>query len=106
MDAAYYLDTVRTVFRSSRWHRGAGTSRVNGFVRGDADDRVFTIEGELDDLGARSDGGRARLCTGIPRQQSGTWSRRVRPLRLFSGRRWRESIYPELRAFIRTYGTP
>lgn len=104
MDAAYYLDTVRTVFQEHALARG--TWRVAGErVRPETITRtaLFTIEGEHDDVSGLGQTEAAHaLCSGIP-------AARKRHLvaegcghyGIFSGHRWRESIYPELRAFVR-----
>jgi poly(3-hydroxybutyrate) depolymerase len=106
MAAEYYLDTIRVVFQEFRL--AEGTWVVNGEpVRPQdiTDTALFTIEGELDDI---SGDGQTRaahdLCTGIPAyarrhltaQQCGHYG-------IFSGRRWRSEVYPELRDFIRAH---
>jgi poly(3-hydroxybutyrate) depolymerase len=101
MDAAYYLDTVRTVFQEFSLARG--TWRVAGeLVEPSAitETPVFAIEGELDDISAPGQTAAAlSLCTRAPRMRhhlaSGTGH-----YGLFSGSRWRDSIYPEIASFI------
>jgi poly(3-hydroxybutyrate) depolymerase len=103
MDAAYYLETVATVFQDFALARG--TWVVDGAPVRPADittTALFTIEGETDDISGLGQTEAAhRLCAGIPEArhrhlvaaQCGHYG-------LFSGNRWRTSIYPELRGFI------
>ena len=100
MDAAYYLDTVKTVFQDFALARG--TWDVRGVrVRPEAitSTALLTIEGSLDDISGLGQTAAAhRLCSGIAEHRSlvsecGHYG-------LFSGQRWRTAIYPELRAFI------
>ncbi len=109
MDAAYYLETVQTVFQDYSLARG--TWELGGeLVRPAAisSTALFTLEGEHDDIsGAGQTEAAHALCSGIP-------ALRRRHLAvegcghygLFSGHRWRDVIYPELRAFIRAGGGP
>ena len=63
---------------------------------------LFTIEGELDDISGSGQTEAAHgLCSGIPR----SWHQHLTAegaghYGIFSGRRWRERIYPEVRKFI------
>lgn len=107
MDAAYYLETVRVVFQEFALARG--TWDVRGVrVRPAAieDTALFTVEGERDDISGLGQTEAAHtLCTGIP---AGKRKHHVAPgaghYGIFSGRKWRETIYPELRDFIRAHG--
>ena len=69
---------------------------------------LLTVEGELDDIsGAGQTKAAHALCTGVPDDRkfhydvvgAGHYG-------IFSGRRWREKVYPEVRDFIRRFGTP
>jgi poly(3-hydroxybutyrate) depolymerase len=101
MDAAYYLDTVRSVFQEFALARG--TWRVAGELvepSAIAKTPVFAVEGELDDISSLGQTAAAlALCSNAPRKRhhvaTGTGH-----YGLFSGSRWRDSIYPEVRAFI------
>ncbi|MDB4959327.1 MAG: esterase [Myxococcales bacterium] len=109
MDAAYYLETVRTVFQEFSLARG--TWDVSGQrVRPAAitQTALFTIEGELDDISGLGQTAAAHaLCSGIPAaRKRHTVASGCGHYGLFSGHRWRDSIYPELRAFIRAHVTP
>jgi poly(3-hydroxybutyrate) depolymerase len=106
MPAEYYLDTIRTVFKEHRLARG--TWRVRGdLVRPQAIHRtaLLTIEGELDDISGNGQTEAAHgLCTGIPaRKREHLLVPRVGHYGIFSGRRWRESISPRIRDFIRSH---
>jgi poly(3-hydroxybutyrate) depolymerase len=101
MDAAYYLDTVRTVFQEFALARGIW--RMHGeLVEPTAITKtpVFAVEGELDDISSLGQTAAAlALCSNAPHKRhhvaAGTGH-----YGLFSGSRWRDSIYPEVRAFI------
>ncbi len=106
MPAEYYLDTVKTVFQEHALPRG--TWKVKGKLVKPADIKrtaLFTIEGELDDIsGAGQTEAAQELCKGIKGankqhltvQGAGHYG-------IFSGRRWRETVYPRVREFIRKY---
>ena len=103
MPAEYYLDTIRTVFQEHLLPRGlwdvAGERVDPSKIR---DCALLTIEGELDDISGQGQTRAAhKLCTGIPdadRQHltvegAGHYG-------IFSGRRWRTQVYPQVREFI------
>jgi poly(3-hydroxybutyrate) depolymerase len=101
MDAPFYLDTVRTVFQEFALARG--TWRVGDQLVEPAAitaTPVFAIEGEHDDISAVGQTAAAlALCTRAPAKRHFI-ARGTGHYGLFSGSRWRESIYPEVRAFI------
>ena len=111
MDADYYLETIATVFQDYKlvhgtWEVRSPEDKVELVrpqdIKGSA---LLTIEGELDDI---SGSGQTRaahdLCTGIAADQrrhlevpgAGHYG-------IFSGRRWREIVYPQVREFISTH---
>jgi poly(3-hydroxybutyrate) depolymerase len=103
MPAEYYLDCIRIVFQQHLLPQGKweidGARVAPEAVRSPA---LLTIEGELDDIsGLGQTEAALALCAGIP-------ARRKRHLTvpgaghygIFSGRRWRETIYPQVRDFI------
>ncbi len=103
MPAEYYLDTIRTVFQDFLLPRGlwdvAGERVDPSKIKHSA---LFTIEGELDDISGQGQTRAAhKLCTGIPEkdrqhltvQGAGHYG-------IFSGRRWRTQVYPQVRDFI------
>jgi poly(3-hydroxybutyrate) depolymerase len=103
MDAAYYLDTVRTVFQE--FALATGTWEIGGdLVRPDAitTTSLFTIEGELDDISGLGQTEAAHgLCAGIAASHKRHLvAEKCGHYGLFSGHRWREAIYPALRSFI------
>lgn len=107
MPAEYYLDTVKTVFQDFALPQGR--MHVRGeLVRPQAirAPALLTIEGELDDISGNGQTEAAHvLCLNIPR---GRRSHYVAPgvghYGIFSGRRWREMIYPRVRDFIAAHG--
>ena len=103
LPAEYYLDTIVRVFQEQSLARGkldVAGERVNpAAIQRTA---LFTIEGELDDISGSGQTEAAHtLCTGIPaaRRQHYT-APGVGHYGIFSGRKYREMIYPEIRAFI------
>jgi poly(3-hydroxybutyrate) depolymerase len=104
MDADYYLDTVRIVFQEFELARG--TWRVDGQLVEPAKitrTPLFTIEGELDDISGLGQTEAAHeLCRNVPAHRH-LVAEGCGHYGLFSGSRWRESIYPEVRSFIRTH---
>jgi poly(3-hydroxybutyrate) depolymerase len=66
---------------------------------------LFTIEGELDDISGLGQTQAAHdLCKGIKSSnRKHTTVIGAGHYGIFSGRRWREKVYPEVREFIRKY---
>ncbi|MDP4300035.1 polyhydroxyalkanoate depolymerase [Leptothrix discophora] len=103
MPAEYYLDTIKTVFQD--FALVYGTWKVRGQAVRPQDitkTALLTVEGELDDIsGAGQTEAAQGLCSGIDEaskrhyivQGAGHYG-------IFSGRRWREMAYPEIRSFI------
>ncbi len=103
LPAEYYLDTIFRVFQDQTLAKGqmdVAGERVNpAAIKRTA---LFTIEGELDDISGSGQTQAAHtLCTGIPaaRQQHYT-TPQVGHYGIFSGRKYREMIYPKIREFI------
>jgi poly(3-hydroxybutyrate) depolymerase len=107
MPAEYYLDTIKAVFQDF--------SLPNGrmFVRGQlvrpqaiSKTALLTIEGELDDISGNGQTEAAHgLCTGIPaKKREHFLAPGVGHYGIFSGRRFREMLYPRMRDFIRKHG--
>jgi poly(3-hydroxybutyrate) depolymerase len=67
---------------------------------------LFTIEGELDDISGSGQTEAAHdLCRNIPKsKQKHLTAPGVGHYGIFSGRRWREMIYPQVRDFIHSHG--
>jgi poly(3-hydroxybutyrate) depolymerase len=106
MPAEYYLDTIKRVFQEFALVNG--TWQVEDqFVR-PQDIRhtaLLTIEGELDDIsGAGQTQAAHELCSGIPGEHRFHYNAEgAGHYGIFSGRRWREMVYPRVRAFIADY---
>jgi poly(3-hydroxybutyrate) depolymerase len=106
MPAEYYLDTIKTVFQDFALVNG--TWKVAGELVRPQDittTALLTIEGELDDIsGAGQTRSAHDLCTGIPRHRQFHYDALgAGHYGIFSGRRWREIVYPEVKAFITRY---
>ena len=106
LPAEFYLDTIRVVFQQQLLPRGQwfvdGHRVAPEAIRRTA---LLTIEGELDDISGLGQTRAAHdLCTGIPRRDhahievegAGHYG-------IFSGRRWRNGVYPDVRDFIRRF---
>ena len=103
MPAEYYLDTIRTVFQEFALVNG--TWEVNGELVRPQDitrSALLTVEGELDDIsGAGQTRAAHGLCTGIPKARQFHYDAvGAGHYGIFSGRRWRENVYPVVREFI------
>ena len=106
MPAEYYLDTIRIVFQDFALVNG--TWRVHGELVRPQDIQttaLLTIEGELDDIsGAGQTRAAHALCTGVPAKLQFHYDvEGAGHYGIFSGRRWREKVYPQLRDFIATH---
>jgi len=106
MPSEYYLDTIRVVFQD--FSLVNGTWDVNGERVRPQDIKtsaLLTIEGELDDIsGAGQTRAAHELCTGLgPDRKFHYDVVGAGHYGIFSGRRWREKVYPELRQFIATH---
>jgi poly(3-hydroxybutyrate) depolymerase len=111
MDADYYLETIATVFQDFKLVNGTWDVKgVDGKVervrpqdiKGTA---LMTVEGELDDISGSGQTRAAQdLCSGVPASErqhlevpgAGHYG-------IFSGRRWRDIVYPELVKFISSH---
>jgi poly(3-hydroxybutyrate) depolymerase len=108
MDADYYLETIQTVFQDYKLVKGTWDVKgVDGKIervrpqdiKGTA---LMTVEGELDDIsGAGQTRAAQDLCSGVPASErqhlevpgAGHYG-------IFSGRRWRDIVYPQVTQFI------
>ncbi len=106
MPAEFYLDTIDKVFQRTLLPRGlwdVGGERVNpAAIRHSA---LLTIEGELDDISGLGQTEAAHgLCSGIPaKRRQHQVIEGAGHYGIFSGRRWRETVYPQVRDFIRKF---
>jgi poly(3-hydroxybutyrate) depolymerase len=106
LPAEYYLDTIRIVFQEHALPNGTWVVHGKPVRPGDIKSvALFTIEGELDDISGSGQTQAAHdLCTGIPKSnQRHLTAKGAGHYGIFSGRRWREQIYPEVRDFIREH---
>jgi poly(3-hydroxybutyrate) depolymerase len=107
LPAEYYLETVDRVFQ--RHLLPEGTLMVAGervrpeAIKGTA---LFTIEGELDDISGNGQTEAAQgLTRGIPAKDKQHFEAKgVGHYGIFSGRKYRELIYPRIREFIGRHG--
>ncbi len=104
LPAEYYLDTIRIVFQEQRLPNG--TWKVRGELVKPEDIKtvaLFTIEGELDDISGSGQTQAAHdLCKGIPKaRKKHLTAEGAGHYGIFSGRRWREQIAPQIKSFIR-----
>lgn len=108
MDADYYLDTIKTVFQEHRLVNGTWdvvsaegqTERVKpGDIKTTA---IMTVEGELDDIsGSGQTHAALAMCSGVSdNRKKHLEVKGAGHYGIFSGRRWREVIYPVVSAFI------
>ncbi len=108
LPAEYYLDTIKTVFHDFALVNG--TWSVDGTPvrpRDIATSALMTVEGELDDIsGAGQTRAALDLCAGVPAGRKFHFDViGAGHFGIFSGRRWREMVYPQVRDFIRRYGS-
>jgi len=106
MPAEYYLDTIKTIFQDFALVNG--TWEVEGKLVRPQDittSALLTVEGELDDIsGAGQTRAAHDLCTGIPKSRQFHYDvEGAGHYGIFSGRRWREKVYPEVRDFIASH---
>jgi poly(3-hydroxybutyrate) depolymerase len=108
MDADYYLETIKTVFQEFKLVNGTwDVQGVDGKLERVRPQDIkttalLTVEGELDDISGSGQTRAAQdLCSSIPKadrhhlevEGAGHYG-------IFSGRRWREVVYPQVRQFI------
>ena len=113
MDADYYLETIRVVFQdfslvNGTWDVKSPSGKVER-VRPDdiKTTALLSVEGELDDI---SGSGQTRavhdICGGVPKDlQRHFEAKGAGHYGIFSGRRWREHVYPVVKAFILDHNT-
>ncbi len=114
MDADYYLETIKTVFQD--FSLVQGTWDVKGtdgkLERVQPQDikttALLSVEGELDDIsGSGQTEAVHTICQGVPKQrQKHLEAKGAGHYGIFSGRRWREIVYPAVKAFILEHNKP
>ena len=103
LPAEYYLDTIKTVFQDFALVNGTWTVRGKLVRPQDiTTTALLTIEGELDDIsGAGQTKAAHGLCSGVPATRAFHYDAvGAGHYGIFSGRRWREKVYPEVQGFI------
>jgi poly(3-hydroxybutyrate) depolymerase len=108
MDADYYLETIQTVFQDFKLVQGNWeVKNAKGqpeLVRPQdiTQTALLTIEGELDDISGSGQTEAAHdLCSGIStKKRQHLEAKGAGHYGIFSGRRWREVVYPCVRDFI------
>ncbi len=108
MDAHYYLETIDVVFQQFKLVNGTWDVRsVDGKLErvkpGDiTTTRVMTVEGELDDIsGSGQTQAALDMCTGVSAAHKKHFEAvGAGHYGIFSGRRWRDLVYPEVKTFI------
>jgi poly(3-hydroxybutyrate) depolymerase len=111
MDANYYLETIRLVFQDFALVNGTwDVINEDGEIERVRPQDIkttahLTIEGELDDIsGSGQTEAAHELCTGVPKaRQKHLEVKGAGHYGIFSGRRWREVVYPQVREFIRQF---
>lgn len=111
MDAQYYLDTIKVVFQEFNLVNGTWDVKgVDGKVeRVHPEDirntALLSIEGELDDIsGSGQTAAVHTICSGVDKvNQRHIEVEGAGHYGIFAGRRWREVVYPQVKAFILAY---
>lgn len=106
LPAEYYLQTIKVVFQDYLLPRGEWVVRGHPVRPQDIKSvALMTVEGELDDISGPGQTQAAhRLCTGIPKERQFDFVvEGAGHYGIFSGRRWREVVYPKVREFIKTH---
>jgi len=103
MPAEYYLETVKAVFQE--FQLPTGRMIVRGVpVRPETIRKtaLFTVEGELDDISGNGQTEAAHtLCRSIPAdRRKHLLAQGVGHYGIFSGRKFRELVYPQIRSFV------
>jgi poly(3-hydroxybutyrate) depolymerase len=108
MDADYYLETIHVVFQdfslvSGTWDVKNPQGKIERVRPADIKTTaLLSVEGELDDI---SGSGQTQavhdICSGVPKSQQVHFEAKgAGHYGIFSGRRWREHVYPVVKAFI------
>ena len=108
MDADYYLETIRVVFQDFSLVNGTWeVKNPKGTVelvrpQDIKSTALMSVEGELDDIsGSGQTEAVHSICTGVTGARSTHFEvKGAGHYGIFSGRRWREHVYPRVKAFI------
>ena len=113
MDADYYLETIRVVFQdfslvNGKWDILGVNGKIERVRPADIKTTaMFSVEGELDDI---SGSGQTQavhgICSGVPNsKQKHFEAKGAGHYGIFSGKRWREHVYPHVKSFILAHHT-
>jgi poly(3-hydroxybutyrate) depolymerase len=108
MDANYYLDTIRVVFQDFSLVNGTWDVKgVDGKIervrpQDITSTALFSVEGELDDIsGSGQTEAVHAICSGVvASEQKHLEVKGAGHYGIFSGSRWRDIVYPQVKAFI------
>jgi len=114
MDADYYLETIKVVFQDFSLVNGSwDVKNPDGTPERVTPQSIHTtallsVEGELDDI---SGSGQTRavhdICSGVPKERQRHFEATgAGHYGIFSGRRWREHVYPQVKSFILDHNQP
>jgi poly(3-hydroxybutyrate) depolymerase len=113
MDADYYLETIRVVFQdfclvNGTWDVKSPEGKIERVHPDDIKTTaLLSIEGELDDIsGSGQTQAVHEICGGVPKEMQRHFEAKgAGHYGIFSGRRWREHVYPVVKAFILDHNT-
>jgi poly(3-hydroxybutyrate) depolymerase len=111
MDADYYLETIKVVFQEFNLVNGTwDIKNVDGQIervrpQDITTTALFSVEGELDDIsGSGQTEAVHNICSGVvDSEQKHLIVEGAGHYGIFAGRRWREVVYPAVKAFILTH---
>lgn len=111
MDADYYLETIKIVFQDFALVKGTWeVKNPNGEVervrpQDIKSTALLTVEGELDDIAGIGQTAAAHgLCAGITKAKKQHFEvKGAGHYGIFSGSRWREQVYPQVKNLIAKY---
>ena len=111
MDADYYLETIQVVFQdfalvNGTWDVRNTQGKLERVKPSDIKTTaLMSVEGELDDIsGAGQTEAVHEICSGVPKSQQRHFEAKgAGHYGIFSGRRWREHVYPQVKAFIKAH---
>ena len=111
MDADYYLDTIKVVFQDFSLVNGTwDVEGVDGKMERVRPQDITTtallsVEGELDDIsGSGQTEAVHSICSGVSQaQKKHMEAKGAGHYGIFSGRRWREMVYPQVKSFIQSH---
>ncbi len=107
LPAEFYLDTIRVVFQEhqlpeGRWQVGGQLVRPQDIT----ETALMTVEGEFDDISGVGQTAAAHdLCSSIPKSAKSHYLvKGAGHYGIFSGKRWRNIVAPQIAAFIAKHG--